>query len=166
VRQAAFVVLAVILAALQVSYLPGLRPLGVVPDVVLPLVALTGLMSTVSRALAVAICGGLLLDMASGSDFGLRTGILILVALATGLIHRAGLNSLGPMVALVLVAAGTVVGNIILLASLAGGAASWPVGRLLMTIGLLVVLNLVITLLLRPLVKWLSPEESAWPVIV
>ena len=75
-------VLAVAIAT-QISLLPTLRPFGVVPDIVLVLVLLLGLRSTVSQALILALVGGIVMDLSSGTDFGMHTGILVLAALST-----------------------------------------------------------------------------------
>ncbi len=152
-RQWRFLLLLLPVLALQVGFMAAFRPFGVVPNLILVLAVLAGLMGTASLALGVALVGGLLLDLTSGADFGLRLGLLVLVALITGLVHRAGLTLAGSVVALVLVAAATVVGNLAVLVNLAGTAPHWPVGVILTKLGLEVVLNLSLTLAMRPLVK-------------
>lgn len=159
-KQVGFIVLVGIVLVLQLSFLPALRPLGVVPDATLVLVVLVGLASTVSRALAVALVGGLLLDLASGADFGLRLGLFVLAALTTGLVRRAGFHVTSLLVPLVLVAAGTVLADLIVLAGLASTVSSWPVGQLAGIIGLELVVNLLVMLVLRPLVNWLTPADT------
>jgi hypothetical protein len=150
--------------ALQVAFMPALRPLGVVPNMALVLVALVGLTGTASLALGVALVGGLLLDMTSGADFGLRTGLLVLVALACGYVHRAGLHASGLVVALVVVAAGTFISDLAVLAGLIRtGLGYWPGGSLLGTMVLEIMLNLLITLALQPLVRLVTPGGPELP---
>lgn len=163
-KQFGFIALVAIILILQVSFLPALRPLGVVPDLALVLVVLVGLASTVSRALAIALIGGLLLDLASGADFGLRLGLFVLAALTTGLVRRAGLHVTSLVVPVVLVAAGTVLADLIVLAGLVSRINTWPLGQIAGTIGLELMLNLVVMLVLRPLVSWLTPVDTTLTV--
>src|SRR5471030_2509367 len=111
-------VLAIISILLQVSLLPALRPFGVVPDLILVVVVLMGLEGTASAALVLAVVAGLILDMASGANFGLWTGLLVLAALAAGLLHRAGVELSGPLVAVVMIVAGTILETVVILMGL------------------------------------------------
>jgi hypothetical protein len=154
-RRVLFVVTAIICILLQMSLLPALRPLGVVPDLALVLVALVGLEGTASAALMVAVAGGLALDLASGAYFGLWTGILVLVALTMGLLHRAGIELGGGIVAIVMVAVGTVLMTLVIWLGLIDTVSHWPVGWLLVRLGTELGLNLALTVALRPLVRWL-----------
>jgi Ca2+/Na+ antiporter len=150
--------------AVQVAFIPALRPLGVVPNLALVLVVLVGLRGTASLALGVALAGGLLLDLTSGADFGLRLGLLVLVALATGFVHRAGLQASGTMLALAMVAAGTVVADLTVLAGLIrAGIGHWPVGSIMGTMLLEIMLNLSGTLALAPLIRWVTTGGPELP---
>jgi rod shape-determining protein MreD len=151
------------LLLLQVTFVAALRPLGVVPDIVLIAVILIGLTSTVSEALIAALAGGLVLDLASGADFGLRTGLFVLAALTTGVVRRAGLMLGGPVVAVGLVAIATILETVIILANVR--LVGWPLGYVGRTLGTLLMVNLVLTLILRPLFVWLAPRETTWPTI-
>ncbi|HSX02076.1 MAG TPA: hypothetical protein VLI05_02045 [Candidatus Saccharimonadia bacterium] len=150
----------ILVLILQIGFIPALRPFGVVPDLALALVVSVGLAGTASAALAVAVAGGLLLDLTSGADFGLRLGLFALVALVTGLVHRAGLNLMGPVVALALVAAATLLGDLVVLANIAGTVGAWPIGELLRRLTVEIMLNLGLTLLLRPLVNWAVASDG------
>jgi rod shape-determining protein MreD len=152
---------------LQIAFLPALRPLGVVPNMILVLVILVGLTGTASLALGVALVGGLLLDLTSGADFGLRLGLLILTALATGFVHRAGLQAGGSVVALAVVAVATVVAHLTILAGLLAqdGFAQWPWGFLIGTLTLEIMLNLLIAMALWPLVKMVTPGTAQLPEV-
>ncbi len=153
-----WVVSAVVLG-LQVAWLPALRPLGVVPNVALVLVVLVGLNGTASRALGVALVGGLLLDLTSGTDFGLRIAFLTLVALVTGLVHRAGFDAAGVLVLLALVVLGTIVSTLTILLSVVTFASHWPVGWIALHLAIELALNIAAMFLLRPIIKWASPGE-------
>jgi hypothetical protein len=156
VRRAALVGLVVLCLFAQLSLLPALRPFGVVPNVALVLVALLGLEATASTALVVAVVGGLALDLASGANFGLWTGVLVLAALAGGLAARAGVEVAGGLVAALMVAAGTVVMGVVILAGVAGSVTHWPWAALVVGLALQVVLNLVLTVAGRPVVQRLA----------
>jgi hypothetical protein len=156
-RRAGLILVVVVAVLVQVSLLPALRPLGVVPNLVLGLVALVGLEDTASLALAVAVAAGITLDVASGIPFGMWTVVLVLAALVTGLIHRAGLELAGGLVAGSIVVAGTIIMNLGVLLSVAPVVSHWPVGKILVQVGLQIALNLALVWALNPLVKWVSP---------
>lgn len=160
-RRGRLALIVALVVLLQIGFVPALRPGGVVPNLVLCLVALVGLYGSATMALAVALGCGLLVDLASSTDFGLRVALLVLVALVAGLVYRAGLELSGPVVELVLVAAGTVVANAAVLVDLVGVTGSWPLGLVVGKLGLELVLNLGCTLLLRPVVRWGMGREAA-----
>ena len=153
-------VLAAVLFILQISFVPALRPFGVVPNVVLALVALVGLYGTSSLALILAVTGGLTLDLVSGADFGLYVGLFSVVALTAGYIHRAGLNWVGPTMVIGLVTVATMVQDVMILGGLVRVAGSWPIGHLAMSLILEILLNSFVATSLRPLVRWLLPAST------
>ncbi len=154
-RRVALVLGSVACILLQMSWLPALRPLGVVPNLALVWVALVGLEGTASVTMVVAVAGGFALDLASGANFGLWTGVLVLVALTMGLLHRAGVELGGGVVALVMVAVGTLLMTLVILAGLVNVTSHWPVAALSARFGLELLLNLLLTVTLRPLARWL-----------
>jgi hypothetical protein len=158
-RRVWFVVVVLLMVLVQVGLLPALRPFGVVPNVMLALVALIGLEGTASGALVVAVAGGLAMDVVSGVDFGLQTGMLVLTALVAGLVHRAGWELSGPTVPLALVAAGTVLATVATLLGVAGAVVAWPVGLILGRLGLELVINLSLTLALQPVIRRVIPNR-------
>jgi len=160
VKRAGLVVLAIVSVIVQVSLLPALRPLGVVPNLMLVMVTLIGLEGTASSALAVAVAGGVVLDLASGANFGLWTALLVLAALAAGLVHRAGIELVGPTVACVIVAVLTVVEAVVIVLGVAASVSSWPIGLLSGRLVAELVLNLVLTVGLQPLVRRVTPEAA------
>jgi rod shape-determining protein MreD len=162
-RNYALAVLAVLTVALQVYFFGNWRPFGVVPNLLLIVVIYVGLIKTATETLAAALVGGMLLDLTSGADFGLRmafyamTALLILVAKQSGLdFDNLGLIILG-------VGAGTALFNLAVLSSSinsAGISWSWVV-RL---VSIEIVINIFLTLVLRPiLTRWL-PRPSSIPV--
>jgi hypothetical protein len=111
------------------------------------------------------VAAGLIIDLGSGANFGLWTGILVLEALAAGLLHRAGLELVGAVMPVLMVVAGTLVMNAIILVSLAGTVSRWQWGLLMVHLGVQVGLNIVLTLLLRSPVRWLVRGSATGPVI-
>ena len=152
-RRLGLIALTIVSIVLQVGLLPALRPLGVGPNLLLVVVVLVGLEGTASSALTIAVISGLAVDLASGANFGLWTGTLVLAALAAGLIHRAGIELGGPLVAIVMVAVGTVVMALIVLAGLVNVVSYWPVGSIGGRLAIELVLNLLGTAALRPVVQ-------------
>jgi len=159
------VLLLALAIAAQVSLLPALRPLGVVPGMLLVLVILLGLRSTVSQALMLALFGGVIMDLSSGSDFGIHTGILVLAALSTGMVRRSGIALIGPLVAIGLVLVLTLVSNGLSLANILGSLSLGSAGTVLATLLGELVINLTLTLGIRPIINRLVPDESALPTI-
>jgi rod shape-determining protein MreD len=138
-------IVAVVLAAwLQTTWFGHVRPLGVMPNVMLVVIVLFGLWSNASPTLAAAIGGGLLLDLASGSDFGLRTAFFAVVALAIVAGRQYGLHSESVLAGLAIVALGTVLYNVVVLATIGAPIAPVVVQR----IGAELIDNEVILLLL------------------
>jgi hypothetical protein len=152
-RQIGLIVLGLVCIFLQVSLLPALRPFGVVPNLVLGLVILLGLESTASLALIMAVAAGVVLDLAAGANFGLWTGTLVVAALVTGLIHRAGIELQGATVAMIMVAAGTLVMAVAMWLGVAGSVSGWPLGWRIGKLGVELGLNLARVAALRPVVR-------------
>jgi cell shape-determining protein MreD len=126
----------------QVSWLPALRPLGVVPNLALVMVVLVGLEGTASTAVAAAVVCGVALDLTSGANLGLWTGLLVLVAVVTGMLHRAGIETDRLLVPAVMVTVGS----------------NWPWGMLAGRFALELVLNLGLMMVLKPVVRRIVPR--------
>lgn len=111
----------VILAAwLQIAGLGTLKPLGIVPNVMLVVVTLFALRLNASQALAAAVLGGWLLDAAAGgSAFGLHIAFYVVLALGIIAGRQLGVQVGASITGLVIVAVGTVVYNLAVLATLA-----------------------------------------------
>jgi rod shape-determining protein MreD len=154
-KRAGLVALIVAGVLLQMSLLPALRPFGVVPNLVLVLVVLIGLEGVSSRALIAGVGAGFILDLVSGSNFGLWTGCLVLAALVTGLLHRSGIEP-GAGITSVMVAAGTAVMAVVIVVGLWPTTADVPIGLLAGRLLMEIVLNLGLAMALRPAVRWLT----------
>jgi hypothetical protein len=148
-RRVALILASLVVVMLQVSLLPALKPLGVVPNIALVWVVLVGLEGTASNALAVAVVSGLIIDLASGANFGLWTGTLVLAALTSGVVHRAGIELTGWLVAGVMVTAGTLLMTLMVLAPLVTTVGEWPAGAMIGRFIVELMLNLVLTAGLR-----------------
>ena len=149
------VVLLAVAVAVQVSLLPTLRPLGVVPNLALVVMVLVAVSVPTSEALVGAAVCGLILDLASGINFGLWTGIMMLVTLVAGVLHRSGVELDRSWVPLVLVACGTASIALVIWLGLARTVTSWPVLILTGRLGLELMINLGLTVALMPFVQWL-----------
>lgn len=157
-------IFAILTVALQVYFLGSWRPLGVVPNLLLIVVIYVGLIRTATETLAAALVGGLLLDLTSGADFGLRMSFYALSALLILVAKQAGFDfdNLGLIV--LGVAAGTVLFNLAILGSVINNSSiSWPlVARL---VGVEILINIALALFLRPVLTRLLPRPSSIPVV-
>lgn len=149
-RNAVLVVVLAVAVILQLSFLPALRPFGVVPNILLPIIVCIGLYGRASTAVLAAVLCGLCMDMASGTDFGVWTGTFVLAALACGFVHRAGVE-LVSAVSLVIVALGIVVANGVILTSVFGAAGPWS--SVISSLLIQLVIDLIITAAIGPAVR-------------
>lgn len=133
------IILVILAVWVQTAWFGHVRPLGVIPNLMLVLVILFGLWSNASPTLAAAIGGGLLLDLASGSDFGLRMGFYGVLALAVVAVRQLGVSN-GLLLGCALTITGTIVFNLVILATLRAGLSYVAEVR----IGLEVIDNLVL----------------------
>lgn len=108
---------------LQLSWFSYVRPLGVMPNLVLAVVVVTALWSRATIAVATAVVAGLLLDLASGSDFGLRTAFFTVVVLAIIAARQFGLRAESFWVAVAITALSTVVSNLLIIGGVVGATA-------------------------------------------
>ncbi|HSH31761.1 MAG TPA: hypothetical protein VK963_03805 [Candidatus Saccharimonadales bacterium] len=132
---------------LQVSFLGAARPLGVLPNLLLVVVIYAGLAATATEAVAMALGGGILLDVVSGTDFGLRMGFYSLLALVIIMIKRAGANFDNIGLVLLSTIGGTVAYNAAVITGLMLAGASLPVSVGAVRVGLETVINLILVLL-------------------
>jgi hypothetical protein len=125
----------------------------------LGLVVLVGLEGTASTALILAVAGGCVMDLAGGTNPGLWTGLLVLVALAMGLVQRAGIETASPVVPTLAVVAGTIVMTVVILTSLVSEGVGWSMGFVFGRLVGELVINLGLMLGLRPVVRVLMPNR-------
>jgi rod shape-determining protein MreD len=130
VKTIAKIVAVVVAAWIQVSWFGHVRPLGVMPNVMLVVVVLFGLWSNATPAVAAALGGGFLLDLASGSDFGLRMAFYAVVALAIVAGRQIGLHTDYIITALLAVVVGTILYNVVVLAALGAPLHSVELSRI------------------------------------
>ena len=152
-RRLGLIILIGLAVVLQVSFLPALRPLGVVPNSVLVMVVLCALYIATSEALVAAAICGLLLDLASGANFGLWTGVLLLATLGIGMLHRSGIELDRVVVAPALVGVGTLVTASVIWLGMAASIARFPLTDLIGRLVIELMINLALTMLLRPVVR-------------
>ncbi|TAK88824.1 hypothetical protein EPO04_01760 [Patescibacteria group bacterium] len=114
---------------LQLSWFSHVRPLGVMPNVVLAVVVVTALWARATTAVASAVLCGLLLDLASGSDFGLRTAFFTVVTLAIISARQFGLYAESFSLAAAVVVISTIVANLFIVLGVVGSTAGidWAV---------------------------------------
>lgn len=122
-----FLVLALFLlvALVQVTIFGQWRPFGVMPNLMLILVVCLALWGSASTALAGTILGGLILDIASGADFGFRTAFYAVVALAVIAARQLGLHSDSILSAVVLVMFGTILFDAAVLSTIPRMDTNW-----------------------------------------
>lgn len=147
--------LMVLAVAAQISLLPTLRPLGVVPNLVLVMMVLVAVAMPTSEALIIAVVSGLILDLASGEHFGLWMGVMILITLVAGMLHRTGVELDRTWVALALVSGGTVCMSVAIWFGLAKFFSGPHLIGLAGRMSLELVLNLGLTVVFIPLAQWL-----------
>ncbi len=142
---------------LQLAFLPVVGPWGVVPNLALVAVILMATRLPLSSTLMMAVAIGLLLDIGSGSDFGLRTAFYPLLALITASLRQYGsdLDNLSLLSSVVVAA--TVLFNLVILTNLALARASLPLRYIGIHVLVEAGLNLLLLLPLRSMSKrWLS----------
>jgi len=151
----------IITAWLQIYFMGGMRPFGVVPNLLLIVMICAGQTCSASETLAMALGGGLLVDLASGSDFGLRMAFYSVVALAVLVARQRGLNFENAALLLAGVTAGGLLYNLLVIVGILSqqGIIGW--GVVGVRVGSELLLNAGLALVLRPLlVGWLRPGGS------
>lgn len=151
------VVVMVVAVALQISFIPALRPLGVVPELVLIAIVALATGGSIVQAMVLAVASGIVLDTVSSSDFGLQTGLLALAVILCAFVRRSGFQ-IGRRLQLVIVT--TVIsslGSVIIISELVLAGvqvqAATAIGRWttleLLNIGIVIILGPVLTRLAR-----------------
>ncbi len=128
---------------LEVAWFGHIRPFGIIPNLAVIIVALTALWSQATPTLVAAITAGLLLDSASGTDFGLRTAFLAALAVCTIAARQLGLHADSLVAALGIVAIATILFDLAVVTSVHSAAIDWHL--VASRIGIELLLNLPIT---------------------
>lgn len=154
------ILLVLITGWLQTSFLAAWRPLAVVPDLVIVTVVWSSWRLSATEALGLAAGLGLWLDLASGTDFGLRTAFLTTLVLALLVIRQLGADVEAWGLGLASVAAATIIYNLFILAPLVIGHATISWVTALSLVAKAAVLNVLLAALLRPVFYRLWPETG------
>ena len=142
----------VVLAAvwLQASFFGAFNIGGILPNLLLVVIIYAGLICAVSDAVIMALLGGLLLDLASGPDFGLRMGFYVLLALLIAVLKQAGTDFENTGMVMAATLAATVLFDLTVLAGLLVKSGSIP----WVTTGRIVTSEILINCLLALLLRW------------
>lgn len=140
-------VLVAVATLCQVAWLPIVRPFGLVPNIVLALLALVALEESAVIGLGLAVAAGLVCDLMGGGNFGIWTGVLVLEVLVAAQVRQAGVETDRLVVPVAMVVAGTILMAMLVLGGLVGQVALgllWPqlgriVGEILLNLGLMLV---------------------------
>lgn len=120
-----YLILVLATAFVQISIFGQWRPFGVMPNLMLILIICLALWSSASVAVAGAVTGGLMLDLSSGADFGLRTAFYTLIALMVIAGKQFGLHPDSILSAMVLVMVGSILFDLSVLSTLGGQTIDW-----------------------------------------
>lgn len=135
---------------LSTSFLAGLRPLGIVPNLMLIVIIICVLHFPASWVTALALVFGLMMDLSSGSDFGLRMGFYSMYAMSVIILGRLGADYANWGIVVVTLAGGTILFN----AAILGGMALRGAPMDFATIGSRIVIELGVNMVIAVLVKW------------
>jgi rod shape-determining protein MreD len=144
--------------ALQVSLFGHWRPLGVAPDLMLVVVLVVALWLQATTAMATAVVGGLLLDLSSGVDFGLRTAFFALTALMVIAARQYGLHAESVLTSVLLLLLTTAAFNLAVVVSAGSPLVDWA--YVLSKTGWEMVINAIILLLVLSVRGLLSDHRS------
>ena len=112
---------------LEIAFLGHIRPFGVIPNLVVIAITLSALWSQASPTLVAAISAGLVLDFASGTDFGLRTAFFAALAVCAIAARQLGLHADSLVAAAGIVVLATVLFNLGVVAGLPAASIDWSV---------------------------------------
>ncbi len=158
--------LVLITVLLQVSFLPALRPIGIVPNLALIVVLYSSVELAASEALAVAVGIGVLLDLVSGADFGLRTAFLSFFGLLVILIRRTGADFTRLSMVLAAVVSAGMLWNAAVLASVLVSHDTILWGQALRMVGIETGINCLIVLVVHAPIRWLLQNISGRQPVV
>lgn len=137
------IVAALVAVLLEVAFFGHVRPFGVMPNLMIIVVTISAMWSQATPTLVAALLGGLLLDGASGTDFGLRTAFFAALALTVIAARQLGLHTDSVITTLMIVAVATALFDLAVLTSVISGPLNS--GFIIGQIAREVVLNSIIT---------------------
>lgn len=150
---------------LQVGFLGAWRPLGILPNLLMVVIIFAGLVRGATETVAMGAAGGLLLDLASGSDFGLRMGFYTVLALVVVVMRQTGANLENLSLVWLITAVGTLVYNLAVLVGVWSAGATVPLNLAGRRIGIEMVMNLILATLLRPVLIRLLRSSANLPIV-
>ena len=144
----------------QVSFFGAAHIFGVVPNLLLVAFILLVPVLAPEEVVATGIGIGLLMDLSSGTDFGLRTAIFVMTGLALLLLRSNGIDSERPTMAAVILLGAVVTYNVVGASGLVvvGAAPAW--WRFLSDCLAEYGLCLVALFPLRAWSRWLRPDTG------
>ena len=154
------IILIVLVAMLQLGFLPAWRPFDIVPDLLLVVVIALTLLSSATDGLICAMFVGLLLDICSGTDFGLRLGFYMAVTFSVSLLYRTGLNFSSLVWRLSLAAFFSLLLNILLLLNLSLSGAVMSGGYIFTTLVKILLVEIILMALVSPIVGSLIVKKD------
>ena len=117
-RQIKLTILTVLMMVLQVSFFGFLRPWGVIPNLDLIVLVLLAQRVPASDLITIAVIAGLGLDLLAAADFGLRTALYSVYALALLVVHQNGVDLDYLPIAILVLTGGVLFYDLALIASL------------------------------------------------
>ncbi len=159
-RNAKIFVLVGLAAALQLSFFGAMRPFGVIPNLAIILITWLSLVLSDGELVLASACLGIIFDLSSGVDFGLRATFYIMYCLVLLVVRQMGGDFEYWPASLIAIASGSIFYNIAVAASLMlAGESARPLyfgGLALREVGL----DIVLAIVLRPLVVRLLSDSS------
>lgn len=152
-------------AVLQLSFFGAMRPFGIVPNLAIILIA--SLCSSLGDGELVLLSAalGIIFDLSSGADFGLRATFFILFSLALLVVRQIGADFGYLPSVLVAIVLGSLAYNAAIVASLmAGGQAVVPGYYSLLALREIGV-DMVLAVLIWPIVSKSTNEQSSGQLI-
>ncbi len=156
------ILVALLSLVLQLSFLPALRPFGVVPNIVLIVIAAAALTGPLVTAMILGLGCGILLDLVSGSDFGLQTGLLALGVVLAGYVSRSGLQLGIRVQLLIVVLAVTTISAIIAILGLSIAGARVSIGTATTQSIIILILNCLFGVLFAPICARLATQNELY----
>lgn len=157
-----YVSLVLLIFYLQVNFFGAFQPFGVIPNIFLIFIVYLGLARPSGETLILAIAGGSLFDIVSGSDFGLRMAFFAVTALVIMVMGQAGADIENVGTACIVIFLATILYNAAILTNISAYLSLSHVGHFASKILIEALMNLALFLMLRPLFKLIikKPQQN------